>query len=65
MVYILGIMVDSNVSREAQWLARNEPVDLDGREALFIALIDELAALRPLTSRGYSATVRALSLIHI
>ena len=52
-------MVDSNVSREAQWLARNEPVDLDGREALFIALIDELAALRPLTSRGYSATVRA------
>ena len=52
-------MVDSNVSREAEWLARNEPVDLDGREDLYAALIDELAALRPLTSRGYSATVRA------
>ena len=45
MVYILGIMVDSNVSREAEWLARNEPVDLDGREDLYAALIDELAPI--------------------
>ena len=52
-------MVDTSQAREAQWLARNKPVDVHGREELLVALIDELAALRPLTSRGYTATVRA------
>ena len=44
---------------EAEWLARNQPVMLDGREELLVALIDELAALRPLTSHRYNHVIRA------
>jgi hypothetical protein len=45
-------------TREAEWLARNEPVALDGREELLVALIDELAALEPLTSHRYNHVIR-------
>lgn len=54
-------MADTSQAREAEWLARNKPVALDGREELLVELIDELAALRPLTSRGYNAAVRAFA----
>ncbi|MBP8950298.1 MAG: tRNA uridine(34) 5-carboxymethylaminomethyl modification radical SAM/GNAT enzyme Elp3 [Candidatus Promineofilum sp.] len=54
-------MTDTSQAREAQWLTRNEPVALDGREELLVALIGELTALHPLTSRGYNATIRAFA----
>ena len=54
-------MADTSQAREAEWLARNKPVALDGREELLVELIDELDALRPLTSRGYNAAVRAFA----
>ncbi len=51
-------MTNQSPSREAQWLARNAPVELDGRETLLIELLDELAALRPLTGARYNRAVR-------
>ena len=44
--------------REAKWLDQNQPIDVDGREALLIELIDTLARLRPLTGKRYNRTMQ-------
>ncbi len=43
-----------NPQREAVWQARNEPIDIAGREAALVELIDALARLRPLTGKRYN-----------
>ena len=48
-------------AREAEWLARNAPVELDGREELLLDLIAELAALRPLSGKRFNNTIRRYS----
>jgi len=52
-------MIENGTTREAQWLARNKPVAIDGREDVLIHLIDELAALRPLSSKRYNHVIRS------
>jgi len=47
--------------RETLWLARNQPVTLDGREELLVELIAALAATRPLTGRRYNHLIRAFA----
>jgi len=47
--------------REANWLERNQPIDIDGREALLIELIEALVSLRPLTGKRYNRTMQAFA----
>lgn len=54
-------MTQTILSRDETWLARNQPVALDGREELLLELIAALAALQPLTGRRYNQTVRAFA----
>ena len=54
-------MTDNIRDREAVWQARNEPINIDGREALLVELIDTLAQLRPLTGKQYSHTMRGFA----
>ena len=43
---------------DAEWQARNETVDIDGRETLFVQLIDALLAQQPLNSKRYGNVMR-------
>lgn len=43
---------------DAEWQARNETVDIAGRETLFVELIDALLAQQPLNSRRYGNVMR-------
>ena len=54
-------MKEPTTAREAEWLARNEPVELDGREELLVEFIDALAGERPLTGARYNRVVRRFS----
>lgn len=54
-------MTQTILSRDETWLARNQPVALDGREELLLELIAALATLQPLTGRRYNQTVRAFA----
>jgi elongator complex protein 3 len=45
-------------TREALWQARNEPITIDGREALLVELITTLAATKPLTGKRYNRTMQ-------
>lgn len=45
------------MDRQAEWLAQREKVDTLGREAEFVALIDELAE-KPLTTKRYRRVMR-------
>ncbi|HRO25099.1 MAG TPA: hypothetical protein PLR07_12485, partial [Promineifilum sp.] len=47
--------------REAEWLDRNQPIDVAGREALLIELIHALVALRPLTGKRYNRTMQTFA----
>lgn len=47
--------------REAAWQARNQPIDIDGRETLLIELIEALANLRPLTGKRYNRTMQTFA----
>jgi elongator complex protein 3 len=52
----------NNISQhEILWQARNAPIDIDGREALLIELIDALARSRPLTGERYNRTMQAFT----
>lgn len=51
-------LMESRDARELAWQARNEPVDIAGREALLIELITSLAATRPLTGKRYNQTMQ-------
>ncbi|MGB5058773.1 MAG: tRNA uridine(34) 5-carboxymethylaminomethyl modification radical SAM/GNAT enzyme Elp3 [Candidatus Promineifilaceae bacterium] len=57
--YIPVVEVDEY---DAEWQARREAVDITGREALLVALIDELVGKRPSTPKSYSRTM--LKYIH-
>lgn len=50
-----------NPEREAVWQARNEPIDIAGREALLIELITSLDGLRPLTGKRYNRTMQTFA----
>lgn len=50
-----------NTEREAVWQARNEPIDIAGREALLVELIAALARLRPLTGKRYNRTMQSFA----
>ncbi len=50
-----------NAEREAVWQARNEPIDITGREALLVELIAALARLRPLTGKRYNRTMQTFA----
>ena len=50
-----------NLEREAIWQARNEPIDIAGREALLVELIAALARLRPLTGKRYNRTMQTFA----
>jgi len=41
------------------WQARNEPLDIVGREELLVELIDTLGRARPLTSNRYNRTMQS------
>ena len=43
---------------DGDWYAQRGPVAIDGREALFIELIEELSSKRPLTGQAYNRTMR-------
>ncbi len=43
---------------DAAWQAKRESVPIDGREPLFIALVQQLTAKRPLPPRHYNQTMR-------
>ncbi|MFQ5436424.1 MAG: elongator complex protein 3, partial [Anaerolineae bacterium] len=43
---------------DAEWQAKRESVPIDGREPLFIALIQQLTEKRPLPPRHYNQTMR-------
>ena len=43
---------------DGDWYAQRGPVSMDGREALFVKLIEELARKRPLTGQKYNRTMR-------
>jgi elongator complex protein 3 len=46
----------------AEWQSRHEPVRMEpGQEALYVALIEELAGIRPLTGKTYQYTIRKYS----
>lgn len=46
----------------AEWQSRHEPVAMQpGQEALYVALIEELAGIRPLTGKKYQYTIRKYS----
>ena len=47
--------------REKLWQQRNEPIDIDGREALLIELIDALARHKPLTGKRYNRTMQTFA----
>jgi elongator complex protein 3 len=51
-------MIDALPTREALWQARNEPITIDGREALLVELITALAATKPLTGKRYNRTIQ-------
>ena len=48
-------------TREANWLERNQPIDIDGRETLLIELIEALVNLRPLTGKRYNRTMQTFA----
>ena len=50
-----------NPEREAVWQARNEPIEIAGREAALVELIGALARLRPLTGKRYNHTMQAFA----
>ena len=50
-----------NTEREAVWQARNEPIEIAGREAALVELIGALARLRPLTGKRYNHTMQAFA----
>ena len=50
-----------NPQREAVWQARNEPIEIAGREAALVELIGALARLRPLTGKRYNHTMQAFA----
>ena len=43
-----------DLSRDALWLARNEPIDVEGHEPLLVELITSLSSAEPLTGRRYN-----------
>ena len=43
---------------DGDWYAQRGPVAIDGREALFVELIEELSSQRPLTGQAYNRTMR-------
>ena len=47
--------------REANWLERNQPIEIDGRETLLIELIEALVNLRPLTGKRYNRTMQTFA----
>jgi elongator complex protein 3 len=47
-----------NALDDGRWAARRESADMDGQEALYVALIEALAAERPLTGQKYNRTMR-------
>ncbi len=47
--------------REANWLERNQPIDIDGRETLLIELIEALVNLHPLTGKRYNRTMQTFA----
>lgn len=47
-----------NLEREIAWQARNEPIDIAGREALLIELIAALTRREPLTGKRYNRTIQ-------
>lgn len=47
-----------NLEREIAWQARNEPIDIAGREALLIELIAALTRQEPLTGKRYNRTIQ-------
>lgn len=46
---------------EALWQTRNQPIEIDGREALLIELIATLAQLRPLTGKRYNRAMQGFA----
>ncbi len=42
---------------DSAWLAQRQPVEINGRHAQFVSLIETLAEQRPLTSKRYSKTM--------
>ena len=47
--------------REANWLERNQPIEIDGRETLLIELIEALVNLHPLTGKRYNRTMQTFA----
>ena len=43
---------------DGDWYAQRGPVSIDGRESLYVELIEELARKRPLTGQKYNRTMR-------
>ena len=50
-----------SVNRETVWQARNKPIDIAGREAMLIELIESLAQLRPLTGKRYNRAMQGFA----
>ncbi len=53
--------IDNRLAREDLWQARNKPINIDGREALLVELIDALARLTPLTGKRYNRTMQTFA----
>ena len=47
--------------REARWLGHNQPIDIAGREALLVELIEALVDLWPLTGKRYNRTMQTFA----
>ncbi len=47
-----------NDVEDGAWYAQHVPVDIAGREALYIALLEALAQQRPFTGQAYNRTMR-------
>ncbi|MCA9969822.1 MAG: tRNA uridine(34) 5-carboxymethylaminomethyl modification radical SAM/GNAT enzyme Elp3 [Anaerolineales bacterium] len=46
---------------DAEWRAKRQSVPIDGREALYVELIEALLRKRPLTSKRYARTMQAFT----
>lgn len=53
-----GITIPIDDIEDGDWYAQREAVEITGREALFVALLEELARTRPLTGQKYNRTMR-------